>query len=304
MRVILGLFLSTFVAVARSAVIETKRATVCNGRAELCNRSYGNITFIGSHDSYAFSSDPIILSRDQNVDVTKQLNLGVRLLQAQAHMNNNALHFCHTNCVLFDGGTVQNYLINVKAWLDANPTEVLTFIFTNPDGVSVPNVWAPAFVNSGIAPLAYIPPNNRMKQSDWPTMGQLLDSGKRVIVFLDHGADGSVPYILPEFPMIWETPFSVTNKAFPCSVDRIAGPLATTDHMYMINHSLNVNVFGIILSDPADASKTNSVTSILANAYGCTQFSAGRAPNFVLLDWVDVGQAYHAADILNGFATT
>ena len=84
-------------------------------------------------------------------------------------------------------------------------------------------------------------------------------------LLLDAGADTdrSVPYILPEFPMIWETPFSVTDSSFPCSVDRISGPLGTTDHMYMINHSLNINVFGsgVIISDPEDATTTNSVTS-------------------------------------------
>ena len=39
--------------------------------------------------------------------------------------------------------------------------------------------------------------------AQWPTLGALLDSGKRVIVFLDAGADvdRSVPYILPEFEM-------------------------------------------------------------------------------------------------------
>lgn len=93
----------------------------------------------------------------------------------------------------------------------------------------------------------------------------MIDSGKRVVVFLDAGADDdrSVPYILPEFPMIWETPFSVTDKNFPCKVDRISGPLSTEDHMYMINHSLNKDVLGtgIIVSDPLDASTTNGIDS-------------------------------------------
>ncbi len=62
---------------------------------------------------------------------------------------------------------------------------------------------------------------------------------------------------------IWETPFSVTDPSFPCSVDRTAGPLATSDHMYMINHSLNKDILdtGIIVSDPLDASTTNDVDS-------------------------------------------
>lgn len=30
-----------------------RRATTCNGSANLCSRSYGNVTFVGTHDSYA-----------------------------------------------------------------------------------------------------------------------------------------------------------------------------------------------------------------------------------------------------------
>jgi hypothetical protein len=35
------------------------RATVCNGRAELCDRRYGNTTFLTAHNSFAFSSNPL-----------------------------------------------------------------------------------------------------------------------------------------------------------------------------------------------------------------------------------------------------
>ncbi|KAI0071716.1 PLC-like phosphodiesterase [Panus rudis PR-1116 ss-1] len=279
---------------------------VCNGHAELCDRSYGNVTFLGAHDSFAFSEDPFALARDQEIDITSQLELGVRLLQAQAHLKDNVIHFCHTSKLLFDGGTVQDYLTTVNTFLEANPDEVVTFIFTNPEGLSLSEVWAPAFEASGIADIAYVPPTVPMKQSDWPTLGQLIDSDKRVVVFLDAGADSdrSVPYILPEFEMVWETPFSVTDASFPCSVDRISGPLSVTDHMYMINHSLNKDLLGtgIIVSDPLDAPTTNSVTSISANAAGCAPLAGGRAPNFVLLDFVNIGQGLEAVNRLNGFA--
>ncbi|TFK88741.1 PLC-like phosphodiesterase [Polyporus arcularius HHB13444] len=294
------------VASVQAAIVPHRRATTCNGHAELCDRSYGNVTYLGAHDSFAFSEDPFALARDQEVDIPSQLGLGVRLLQAQAHVKDGVLHFCHTSCALFDGGTVEDYLKTVKTFLDANPNEVLTFIFTNPEGASLPQLWDPAFQNSGIAALAYVPPHLPMKQSEWPTLGSLIDSGKRVVVFLDAGADTdrSVPYILPEFEMIWETPFSVTDATFPCSVDRINGPLSTEDHMYMINHSLNKDVLGtgIIISDPKDAPTTNGVPSIFAHAGGCEGFAAGRAPNFVLLDFVNLGQGAKAVDQLNGLA--
>ncbi|KAF7290178.1 PLC-like phosphodiesterase [Mycena indigotica] len=285
------------------------RATVCNGHAQLCGRSYGNVTFMGSHDSAFFSSDPFALARDQEVDIPTQLGLGVRMLQSQAHMNGGVIHFCHTSCALFDGGTVLAYLQTVKSWLDANPNEVLTLLFTNPEGLSIPNVWAPAFVQSGtvgIASIAFVPPQNPMPQSAWPTLGSMIDSGKRVVIFLDAGADGSdgtpVNYILPEFTQIWETPFDSTNAAFPCSVDRIdTSKLSVADHMYIINHFLDIDIFGILLSDPEEAGTTNGVSSIVADAHGCVPLSqANRLPNFVLLDFVNLGTGMAAINQLNG----
>jgi len=41
-----------------------------------------------------------------------------------------------------------NYLNKVKTFLDANPNEVLTLLFTNLEGLSVKDVWEPAFDNS------------------------------------------------------------------------------------------------------------------------------------------------------------
>lgn len=32
------------------------RATACNGHIELCSRSYGNVSFVGAHDSYAIGA--------------------------------------------------------------------------------------------------------------------------------------------------------------------------------------------------------------------------------------------------------
>jgi hypothetical protein len=42
-----------------------------------------------------------------------------------------------------------------------------------------------------------------MKNSEWPTLGEMIVSGKRVVVFLDAGANTSqVDFLLPEFEMV------------------------------------------------------------------------------------------------------
>ena len=178
----------------------------------------------------------------------------------------------------------------------------------------------------------------------------MIASDKRLVVFIDYvGNDSSrVPYLLPEFGMvrpsrslcprlvnflhiapgrdkIWETPYDATNATFPCSIDRIRGPLQPSDQMYLINHNLDLDEFGILLSDWFDAPTTNGVTScvvspslhfmlgrvtqtfvtsrcgrIVANANECAPLASGRYPNFILLDYVNIGNALTAVNQLNG----
>ncbi|KAJ8088934.1 hypothetical protein PM082_014181 [Marasmius tenuissimus] len=74
-------------SLALGSALSKKRATVCNGRAELCNRGYGEVTFLGAHNSFAASQSIFALARNQELNVVAQLNnFGVRFLQGQAHM--------------------------------------------------------------------------------------------------------------------------------------------------------------------------------------------------------------------------
>ncbi|KAG6894316.1 hypothetical protein C0993_011812, partial [Termitomyces sp. T159_Od127] len=47
--------------------------------------------------------------------------------------------------LLFDGGPVVTYLKHVKNFLDANPNEVITLLFTNPEGLDIKSIWEAAF---------------------------------------------------------------------------------------------------------------------------------------------------------------
>jgi len=280
-------------------------AQLCNGHAELCDRKYGNVSFVGAHDSFAFSTNPFALARTQEVDVTAQLRLGVRLLQAQAHMDGKDLHFCHTSCALFNGGTVKNYLINVKHFLDRHPNQVLTIIIANPEKVKA-EVWQHVFESTGLAEMAYVPPQASMTREDWPTLREMLDSGKRVVVFIDKGAEErSVPYLLPQFTMMWEDEYDPTDRNFPCKVDRTSGPLAPSQQLNLINHNLNVDLMpigrGLRIPDRLNTPRVNSVHSITAHANHCAPLAGEHYPNFVLVDFVNVGQVVDAVARLNGF---
>jgi len=288
------------------AIPLVKREQLCNGHSELCDRKYGNVTFVGAHDSFAYSSNPFALARTQEVDVKTQLNQGVRLLQVQAHMNRKDLHFCHTSCAFFDGGKVKDYLWKVKNFLDSHPNEIITIIIANHEKVPS-KVWQPIFNSTGLADMAYVPPHTPMMREDWPTLRKLLDSGRRLVVFMDKGAeDGSVPYLLPQFTMMWEDEYDPTNSEFPCKVDRTSGHLSPSQQLNLINQNLNVDLMpigrGIRFPDRLNSPRTNSVHSITAHANHCAPLAGNRYPNFVLVDFVNVGQAVRAVAKLNGFS--
>lgn len=82
----------------------------------------------------------------------------------------------------------------------------------NSDAID-PTVWAAAYAASGMDSYAYQPPSVPVDYSSWPTLQEMIDSGKRAVNFLAQNADMSTaPYLLDEFSMIWETPFGVSRR--------------------------------------------------------------------------------------------
>lgn len=60
-------------------------------------------------------------------------------------------------------------------------------------------------INTGLTQLTYTPrpADVPLKRDDWPTLGSMIASGRRLVVFLDAGADPTqVASILPEFAMV------------------------------------------------------------------------------------------------------
>ena len=165
-----------------SWAVPTERQQVCNGYAELCNRQYSNISFVGTHDS-AFVG--ILPTDNQDISVSAQLSAGVRFLQAQTHVLNGNLELCHTSCVEKDAGSLQNYLSTIKSFLDANPNEVITLLLVNGDFQS-PTLFDTTFRAAQLNTYAFIPSTspNDLTIDQWPTLGEMIGAGQRLVVFL------------------------------------------------------------------------------------------------------------------------
>ncbi|EGE06742.1 hypothetical protein TEQG_05737 [Trichophyton equinum CBS 127.97] len=267
----------------------------CNGYAEFCARSYGNITQVAAHNSPFVR--PGNIASNQELDVLTQLNDGIRMLQFQTHQVNGTIYLCHSSCDLLNAGTLESYLKKVADWLRDNPYDVVSLLIGNGDFIKVKNFTAP-IQSSGLIDHVYTPKNHSIALDDWPTLSEIILSGKRAMVFMDYKANhDEVPYILDEFTYIWETPFSPTDRNFPCDIQRPPG-LNEADarkRMYMANHNLNleISIAGatILVPNTVLLNETNAVSgfgSMGAMAGNCTE-KWNRPPNLLLVDYYNVG---------------
>jgi hypothetical protein len=73
---------------------------------------------------------------------------------------------------------------------------VLTLLIVNVDNF-VTTAFDSVFRAVGLDTISYKPTAAVTTIFDWPTLGSMIDSGQRLVTFLDNGADfTSIPYII------------------------------------------------------------------------------------------------------------
>lgn len=73
---------------------------------------------------------------------------------------------------------------------------VLSLLIVNIDNIPATS-YATVFKSVGLDTMSYAPSTLPLPASDWPTLGSLIDSGKRLITFLDNTANpDTVPYLI------------------------------------------------------------------------------------------------------------
>ncbi|KAF9882122.1 tat pathway signal sequence [Colletotrichum karsti] len=271
--------------------------TPCNNYVEFCERKYSNVTEVGCHNSPFVR--PGNSASNQALDVTTQLNDGVRFLQAQIQWPTNGTepHFCHSSCDILDVGPITDWLTKVREWVDTHPYDVVTILLGN-GNYSTPDLYAPFIESTGILKYTYEAPFLPMALDDWPTLGEMILSGKRVVMFLDYVADQQkYPWLLDEFSQMWETPFDPMDRSFPCVVQRPPN-LSEQDarnRLYLMNHNLNAeyNIFGASILVPAVSllNETNNATGNGSLGFGAEQCTGdwGRPPKILNVDYYNYG---------------
>lgn len=339
------IFLMKFCTIAATLVYLTstfaKCNLKCNGHKELCTRPYNKVGFACTHNSYSYEppkTDFPVLNQERSIP--QQLQDGVRAFMLdlvkpdpvlsiwdrikqwyeihvlhQKSDDSAPIHLCHTTCEFIDQGPLVDMLRVYRKFLDDNPREIITFIIENTSNFDAAQVQKP-FKDSGLDKYAFVPPFKQHKASEqgypWPTLEQLIAKGQRLVVFMDDHADTQkVPYILPEWDYVIETPYANVNPVskFPCNQDR------PRDHkprdLLVLNHfaynRLTIGKENIDMPlEPSQITehKYNGLESLEDNLKTCRDVWGGqRVVNFLTLDYYNLGNSsiFRAVDKINGF---
>ncbi|KAF9086870.1 hypothetical protein BGX29_002701 [Mortierella sp. GBA35] len=295
-------FISSAVALVASTMIlrdADAQAQACNGYAELCAKPYNEVSFATTHNSYAYTP-PGALAANQNNDIPTQLKDGVRAFMLDAYNfpsgATNDIELCHTACTLLDAGPLSKVLGQFRTFMDQNPNEVISIFWENAANLT-PARFQTVYQAAGMTPYLY---TQTAGSTAWPTLGEMIASKKRLLNFVDSGADASVPWLMAEYDFIFETPYQIASGAeYPCTVDR---PKGEEKQMYVMNHFISgqLTVSGQTYDVPQSgaADKTNG-PDLASHANKCTQ-TFSKIPNFVAVDFYEKGSVLQTVAQLNG----
>ncbi len=252
----------------------------CNGAAHLCARTFDQVAFACTHNAMSNTEDGWI-GPNQKYPVARQLADGVRALMLDLHTNGGKVMLCHGTCGLGQKPLAEE-LKSLRAFLQANPREVVTLIFESyAKGGDV----VAAFTAAGLEPLLHA----QQAGAAWPTLAQMIDSGRRLVVLTDRGG-GAAPWYHDVWAHAWETHWSNKKAAgFSCKKNRGKAGNA----LFILNHFLTNPV-----AMPLLAEQVNHNPLFIDRARQC-QKESGRLPNFLTVDFYSIGDVLKVAAALN-----
>ncbi|MFK7784012.1 MAG: phosphatidylinositol-specific phospholipase C domain-containing protein [Crocinitomicaceae bacterium] len=258
----------------------------CNGAFSLCSKKYDEVAYLTTHNAFNSSQGNFNLP-NQNLDITAQLNMGVRafMLDVYNWFGNTVVY--HGSAVL---GTspFEDELTKIKDFLDTNPNEVVTVILEC--YVSADDIEA-KMNQSGLMNYVY----EHQLGSPWPTLEAMITNNTRCVVFSDvDDASASQGWYHYMWTNMVETHYS--NNAltdFSCDFNR--GD--SINDLFILNHFVTNSVLGTGLE--AESEIANSNPYFINRALQCQQEKA-KFPNFVTVDFVELGDSKLVVDQLNG----
>ena len=193
------------------------------------------------------------------------------------------LFLCHGFCEL--GATpFSETLADIRRFLVTNPREVIVLVIQD-EAPAEPI--AEAITAADLEPFTYAHPD---RSAPWPTLGELIGSGRTLIVMGEGGATPE-PWFHAAFALTQETPYLFASpEELSCDPSRGESDAA----LFLVNHWIND-----VTPSPRDAELLNDRELLLPRLEQC-EAERGLKPNLVAVNFYREGDLFEVVDELNG----
>ena len=256
----------------------------CKGSAILCNKTYNNVAYLTTHNSFNSEEGNFSLP-NQNFNINTQLNNDVRALMLDVYDSGGIPMVYHGSAILGSNPLI-DYLNQIHLFLSNNTNEIVTIIlecYTDANAIeSVIN-------QSGLNSFLY----THDSTNSWPTLQTMINNNTRLVMFSDvDDASANQQW----YHYIWdyavETHYSVNNQNdFNCDFNR--GD--SINELFIFNHFVTT-VLGT--GDENASSAANSNPFFLSRVLQCQQ-EKNKFPNFITVDFYDLGSTNEVVNFLN-----
>jgi len=260
----------------------------CNGSLDLCSKQYNEVAYLTTHNAFNSDQDGLLFP-NQTYNIASQLNDGVRGLMIDVYDLFGTPTAYHS---IFALGTIplSDIFNDIKTFLDNNPNEIVTIIL---ECYVTANDIEDEINQSGLS--SYLYTHNTV----WPTLQNMIDNDNRLVIFTDvDDASSSQNWYHYVWDYAVETHYSVaTINDFTCDFNR-GDPL---NDLFILNHFITDATLGYGLY--TESNNVNANPFFINRALDC-QNQTNKFPNFVTVDYYELGDGLAVVDQLNGVTST
>ena len=260
----------------------------CNGSVNLCSKQYNEVAYLTTHNAFNSDEDGLLFP-NQSYNIASQLNDGVRGLMIDVYNHFGTPTAYHS---LFMLGTIplSDIFNEIKTFLDNNPNEVVTIIL---ECYVTANDIDDEINQSGLSNYLYT------HNTEWPSLQNMIDNDNRLAIFSDvDDASSSQSWYHYVWDYAVETHYSAgTINDFTCDFNR-GDPL---NDLFIFNHFVTDANLGYGLYTESNDVNTNPF--FINRTLNC-QNQTNKLPNFVTVDYYELGNGLDVVDQLNGVTTT
>lgn len=259
----------------------------CNGLSSICNLRVDEVMFAGSHNAMSSRDKTFYIAPNHLLSLEQSLKSGYRAINMDIGSCGGELRLIHGTCLPYRKPA--EVLLNILSFLRLNPSEVIVLNLeidgTEDEPLTLEALGELVQSVDGFTDMMY---NHSNPNAPWPTLGQLVESNKRILLFHYNGPRCETETCPPGFHD-WFTYAAETKFSFN-SMEEVQNTTGSCEFTRGASSSnfLAVNLF-LAIPKRSDQEELNKFEYIQSHVGNCSANNGDLDMNIVYVDFWSKG---------------